>query len=50
MQNCSQKDLQFKISPSNVGTSSLGSLTPLLSDGGVGISDGPDTEDNDLAF
>lgn len=31
MLNCSQKVLQFKIVPSNVGTSSFGSLTPLES-------------------
>ena len=48
IQNCSQKDLQFRASPSNVGTSSLGSLTPLLSDGRVEVSTGADAEDNDF--
>ena len=37
-QNCSQKDLQWRILVSKVGTSSLGSFTPFLSEDVVGES------------
>ena len=46
--NCSQKDLQLSIFPSNVGTSNLGSLSPLLSEVGVEASEMPDAEDNNF--
>ena len=32
--NCSQKERQFRMFPSKVGTSSFGSFTPLLSEVG----------------
>ena len=37
-QNCSQKDLQWRILPSKVGISSLGSFTPLPLEDEVGES------------
>ena len=33
-QNCSQNERQFRMLPLNVGTSSFGSFTPLLSEAG----------------